>query len=109
MKNIHRVLKDSQNPYFKVSKGYVNDPNLSFKAKGILTYLLSKPDAWQTIIEDVVKHGSDGHSSVSSGLDELRKAGYIKKIGVRNEKGHFTHWETKIYEDTRLNQSGEAQ
>lgn len=43
---IFRVYKESGN-FVTVNKDFIHDPNLSWKAKGILLYLLSRPDDWQ--------------------------------------------------------------
>jgi hypothetical protein len=104
VKNIHRVLKSADKPYVTVNKEFIKNNQLSWKAKGILLYLLSKPDDWQTYIEDIINHSTDGKVSVATGLVELKRLGYIKKVAVRNEKGQVTQWLTKVYEHPDLNE-----
>ncbi|EJD8529897.1 replication protein, partial [Staphylococcus pseudintermedius] len=41
-----RVYKESGN-FVTVHKDFIHDSNISWKAKGILLYLLSRPDDWQ--------------------------------------------------------------
>lgn len=43
---VFRVYKESGN-FVTVHKNFIHDDNLSWKAKGILLYLLSRPDDWQ--------------------------------------------------------------
>lgn len=56
---------------------------LSFKARGILGYLLSLPEDWETNARRVVAQGGkpghrgDGRDSVRAGLNELEDAGYL--------------------------------
>ncbi|WP_346905943.1 helix-turn-helix domain-containing protein [Clostridium sp.] len=93
-----RVIKDSDNPYVMLNKTALNDNNLSFKAKGIFAYLMSKPDDWACQVEDLQKHAADGRDSVKAGLRELREHGYIIKRPIKNELGRIDYWEETIFE-----------
>ncbi|MCP3940161.1 MAG: hypothetical protein GY710_01595 [Desulfobacteraceae bacterium] len=68
---------------------HLNDDRLSWKAKGLLIYLLSKPDDWQVYIKNLVKQSKDGMDSTYAGIKELIKAGYIIKTDIKDEKGIF--------------------
>lgn len=95
---IIRIQKKQRN-FVILDKGFLNDDRLSFKAKGILAYLLSKPDGWKVIVKDLVNHAKDGRKSVYSGLRELKECGYYKKIPVRDETGgRIDHWESIVFE-----------
>lgn len=83
-----------------VDNEYLNDKNLSFKAKGILTYFLSLPGDWVIYFEEIITHSTDGIRSFRSGVDELIKEGYIKRYPVR-ENGVIVRWETEIFEKKR--------
>lgn len=89
--------KKRSNPFVQIDKGILSDENLSWKAKGILAYLLSKPDGWVTYLTDIEKRAKDGRDSVSSGIKELLDAGYLKRTRVR-EQGRFKGWEYSVYE-----------
>lgn len=94
------IIRDKHEAhYFKVSNAAVENPNISFKAKGILAYLLSKPNTWTIRIEDIIKHSKDGKEAVRSGIDELVKAGYITKKQNRSSRGAFGEWEYTVYEN----------
>lgn len=92
---VNKVKKEDN--FTIVDNGYLNDPNLSFKAKGILTYFLSLPGDWVIYYEEVIKHAKDGIKSFRSGIDELINEGYIYRYPVR-ENGVIIRWETEIYE-----------
>lgn len=95
---IIRVKKRPSN-FVMMDKTFLEDNRLSFKAKGILAYLLSKPDNWKVITKNLVNASSDGEYSVYSGLKELKKYGYFEKIPIRNEQGtRIVRWESVIYE-----------
>lgn len=93
-----RVVKDKNNPYVMVNKTPIHDPNLSWKSKGILVYLLSLPDDWQIYETELEKHASDGLSSLKSGIKELIEKGYVERNRIRNSKGHFVGYEYCVYE-----------
>ncbi|GIW49172.1 MAG: replication protein [Caloramator sp.] len=94
---IFRVQKSKENPYIMINKFGIFDNRLSFKAKGILVYMLSRPDDWQFYESEILKHTSDGKDSLKNGIKELIKYGYI----VRHEKrelGRFAGYEYIVYE-----------
>ena len=93
-----RVNKDKNNPYVMLNKGFLNDERLSWKAKGILSYLLSLPDDWQIYEVEIQKHSADGITSLKSGIKELMENGYIKREQTRNDKGHFIGYKYQVYE-----------
>lgn len=57
-----------------IDNAYLNDVRLSFKAKGIMTYLLSLPDDWVVHIDQIVVKSKDGIASFRSYIDELIKS-----------------------------------
>lgn len=74
------------------------DKTLSWKARGILWYLLTKPDNWKVRISDLVaKSDKDGRDSVKAGFKELEQAGYAIRNRTRNEQGQF-EWVTEVFE-----------
>lgn len=86
--------------YVVMNKTGLEDKNLSFKAKGLLAYLLSKPDNWKVNINHLAKIGPDGKTSVESGLKELEENKYLYRIKKRNKEGKF-EWESIVSEIPR--------
>jgi len=95
MKNIIRVKKDTN--YVVMDKTFLSDTRLSWKAKGIMAYMLSMPDDWTFYLDELVKHSTDGKSSFRSGFNELKKNGYVRRERQKREDGTF-RWETIVYE-----------
>lgn len=93
-----RVEKSKENPYVILNKTGLNDPNLSWKAKGILAYLLSKPDDWKCMVNDLIKHSKDGRDATYAGLKELREHGYMIKRPLADDKGKIVEWQEVLYE-----------
>ena len=99
---VFRVYKESGN-FVTVHKSFIHDENLSWKAKGILLYLLSRPDDWQVYETELNKHSSDGRDSLRTGIKELEQAGYIHRTRKRNEKGQLKEYEYQVFEQpTRI-------
>lgn len=94
---VFRVYKESGN-FVTVHKNFIHDDNLSWKAKGILLYLLSRPDDWRIYETELNKHSSDGRDSLRTGIKELEQAGYIHRTRKRNEKGQLREYEYQVFE-----------
>lgn len=98
MQSIFRVQKNKDNPYVMLNKEFLNNQDLSLKAKGLLAYLLSLPDDWQIYESEIVKHHSDGKDSLRSAIKELIDSGYILRERIRNEKGQLQGSNYLVYE-----------
>jgi hypothetical protein len=99
-KTIFRTVK-RENPYAQIDKTVLNDTRLSWKAKGLLAFLLSKPDTWEINIKNLIKQAKDGKEAVYSGINELITFGYIVRTESRN-KGRFAQIVYLIYERPQL-------
>lgn len=107
---IVRVIKDKSNPYVMLNKTCLRDEKLSWKAKGLHSYLLSLPDDWQIYIEDLKNRSKDGRDSTTSAVNELMKKGYIKRTPAKDEKtGRFKGgYDYEVYEmPIEISESGE--
>jgi hypothetical protein len=70
----------------------LSDPNISYKAKGILCHLLSHDqDKFTITSETLIRHSSDGERSIKSGLDELKKNGYLQITREAGDKGRWKY------------------
>lgn len=96
-KNIIRVQK-RENPYVIIDKTALNDDRLSWKAKGLLNYLISLPDDWTVHERDLAKRSKDGRDSTRAGIKELIQYGYVVRKRLHDSSGHFAGWETVVYE-----------
>jgi hypothetical protein len=64
--------------YLNVPSATVTDGRLSFKARGILAYLLDKPAGWDVRSVAIAADSPDGKAAVQAGLRELARAGYYR-------------------------------
>lgn len=90
------------NNYTVMSNHHFKEREMSLKAKGLLSLMLSLPDDWSYNISGLVKLSKDGKDSVMSALAELEKFGYLKRKQVTNEKGQFAGVEYNIFEVPQL-------
>jgi hypothetical protein len=82
---IIKVKHDEEHPYLMISRETLEDTQLSFKARGLLFYMLGRPNGWEFNVAHLMKQSDqDGRDAIRSGLRELRKAGYIKTEIIRD-------------------------
>lgn len=77
----------SQKNFSIISNSLLRDSRLTFKARGLLAYMLSHSDEWQMTIKSIAALNGVGRDQVSSALVELEKFGYARRSRVRNEDG----------------------
>ena len=72
--------------------------DISWKAKGLLTQMLSLPDSWDYTEAGLATLSTDGITSTKSGLKELERAGYLTRTFIRDEYGRIADIDYDIYE-----------
>lgn len=73
--------------YTVMANYHFRDKNLSLKAKGLLSMMLSLPDGWGYSVEGLVKLSADGRESIMATLKELEKFKYLKRSQSRDRSG----------------------
>lgn len=86
-----------------VDNKVIEDERLSFKARGLLIYMLSKPDDWKFYTEELAKRSNkDGISAIKTALNEIEDAGYLTRKQGHKKNGQFTSQDW-ILTDTSTN------
>ena len=67
----------------------VEDDRLSWAARGLLCYLLSRPDDWKVLVNDLRKRGNLGRDGIYRLLRELRTIGYARFLRMRDKNGRI--------------------
>lgn len=102
---IIRVRKTKN--YASIDNAAIEDDLISWKARGILCYLLSRPDCWQVRMCELEKRSKrDGRESVRSGIQELMRAGYIRREKRRGTDGKIIEWTYEVREKPSVPQAG---
>lgn len=84
--------------YTVMSNHHLKDMNLSLKAKGLLSMMLSLPDSWNYTTRGLAAICKEGVDAIGSAVRELEKAGYIVRCLLRGEGGRIADTEYVIYE-----------
>ncbi len=95
---IFRIKKNQDNPYVMMDKRPIENDSLSWKAKGLLSYLLSRPDDWTVRIGDLVKRSTDGEYSTRAAIKELIDAGHLVRKQGRTKGAKFDNVTYDVYE-----------
>ncbi|MFN7096157.1 MAG: hypothetical protein ACK4PR_01150, partial [Gammaproteobacteria bacterium] len=95
-------IRKKENPFLIIEKNCIQDMRLSWKARGLLIYLLSMPDNWELRISDLINRSPDGRDAVYSILKELRRVGYIQHERARNADGTLGRAEYHVFEASQL-------
>lgn len=64
--------------FVQVPRDTIRDGRLSFRARGVLTYLLDMPDGWDVKSEVIAANGKEGREAIRSALGELAACGYYR-------------------------------
>lgn len=93
--SVFRIEKT--NNYTVMSNYHLREREMSLKAKGLLSLMLSLPNDWDYTIEGLVTICKENETAVKSTLKELKDFGYLEILKVQNQKGQF-EYEYNIYE-----------
>lgn len=91
-----RAPRTKDRPYFSMARAAAQDERLSWEARGVLAYLLSKPDDWQVSIKNLQQHC--GRDKVRKILDELQDHQYLTVEQVHDKQGKFARNQYRVYE-----------
>jgi hypothetical protein len=85
-----------------VSNAVIRDSRLSYRARGVLIDILSRPDNWRTDFKSIARGGSEGESAIRTVLAELRAAGYLVQRRTQGERGRWVTTST-VYDQPQEN------
>ena len=92
--------------YTVMSNYHLRDMELSCKACGLLSKMLSLPEEWDYTTRGLARICKDGVDSIGSALKELEKRGYLVRNRLRDDKGRIRDTEYIIYETPHLPDPG---
>ena len=84
--------------YTVMSNHHLRNHQLSLKAKGLLSMMLSLPDDWNYTTRGLAKICKEGVDAIGGALRELESAGYIVRHQLRDRQGRISDTEYVIYE-----------
>lgn len=88
---IIRGARPSDN-FVMIHNAALADERLSYKARGLLAYMLSRPPGWATSAERLASTSpKEGRDAVLSGLKELETIGYLHRKMTSGGRGKWSH------------------
>jgi biotin operon repressor len=72
-----------------MSNSVIRDSRLSYRARGVLLEILSRPDNWRVSGDSLARTGKEGRDAILTALKELRDCGYIRTVTNRLPNGTF--------------------
>lgn len=96
---VFRVEKNKD--YTVMSNHHLRNTDLSLRAKGLLSQILSLPEGWDYTIAGLAKINKEGKDAVRAAVQELEKAGYIERRQKMDSGGKFSSNEYVVYESPR--------
>lgn len=97
MSTVFRVEKNAN--YTVMANYHLKDRRLSYKAKGLLSEMLSLPPDWDYTLSGLAVIAADGLDSVRSAIRELEMYGYLVRSQSRDERGRMSVNEFIVYEN----------
>ncbi|MDI3477408.1 MAG: hypothetical protein PWQ37_3027 [Candidatus Petromonas sp.] len=93
---VFRVEKTKD--YTVMANHHLRNTEISLKAKGLLSLMLSLPDNWDYTTKGLSCICKDGIDSINATIKELETSGYLIRRRIRNDKGQLTTTEYTIFE-----------
>jgi len=84
--------------YTIMSNHHLRNKELTLKAKGLLSQMLSLPDDWDYTLEGLAKINKEKVDAIRTAVRELEQQGYIQRHQTRDENGRMSSNEYVIYE-----------
>ena len=84
--------------YTVMSNHHLRNKELTLKAKGLLSQMLSLPEDWDYTLAGLSLINRESIDAIRTAVWELEKAGYITRRQGRDDKGKMTAIEYTIYE-----------
>ncbi|HEY3003357.1 MAG TPA: hypothetical protein VGJ44_13495 [Kribbellaceae bacterium] len=94
-----RIVRSRRRDQFTVVDNLtVRDERLSFRARGLLVYLLSMPPGWTTDHRKLSRHCREGERAVLAALNEMELLGYLVRRKLRDPKTGRWSSDAVVYE-----------
>jgi len=90
------VKAKHKSEFFQMNNEAIQDPSLSWAARGLLAYLISMPEKWDVHLTELFRRSTDGRRATEAAMKELIMAGYVKKDQGKNKRRDtkYTVYET---------------
>lgn len=87
-----------------MSNHHLRNRNMSLRAKGLLSLMLSLPEEWDYTLKGLARISMEGVDAIRTVIRELEELGYLERHRKRNEKGQLKDIEYIIHERPVVNE-----
>ena len=85
--------------YTVMSNHHLKNKNLTLKAKGLMSLLLSLPENWVHTMAGLAQISVEGVDAIRQALRELEREGYVLRHRIRDKSGRLAEMEYVVYEN----------
>lgn len=96
---VFRIHKNDN--YVTMGKIHFKEQNMSLKAIGLLSLMLSLPEDWDYSVAGFAAIRKESRNTINSIMNELEEFGYLERTQQRDSKGIITGYNYDIYEEPR--------
>lgn len=98
MSDLITLRKKKSSKFYSVDLRIIENSELSWAAKGVWTYLISRPDGWAVNRSDLLGKSKDGDTALRKILKDLEEAGLLK-IERQKVQGKFGPTVWTVFEE----------
>ena len=93
-----KYITKKEKGFVQLPNSILSDPDISLKAKAVLSIMLSLPDNWDFSIEGIASRCKESKDCIAKAINELIDAGYVKRTKTRGDDGRITKWDYEVFE-----------
>ena len=107
-KNLSFIRDKHIGKFTQIANSALQDKNISLKARGLLSFLLTLNEKWDCTDEGLAIATGEGITSLRSAIKELEASGYLVKTKTRGEKNQYSKTQWRVYENPANGKSSDA-
>ena len=92
------ITRKRRDQFAVIPNEVANDERLTFEARGLLCYLLAKPNDWNVNLNDIRRAGNIGKHKAYAILNELIVNGYIERKVNKDSRNRITSHDYIVYD-----------
>lgn len=102
------ALKKYTSQYTQTPNKIIDHKKMSLKAKGLWTFLNSKPNDWDFSVRGTASFNKDGKDGITAGMKELEMFGYLKRVPIKGSSGQWDGHDYHLFDQPQITVSGKT-
>lgn len=92
------ITRKRRDSFAIVPNAVANDERLTFEERGVLIYLLAKPNDWNVSAVDLMRRGGFGRDKAYRILQKLKTVGYLRRTQSKDQSGRFMAYDYEVHD-----------